>query len=110
SIGIEGQRTVALSFTQTGSINGFGYSRYHLRAVLLHFLQQSTHAEAEHSGIPQVITSVHVFGSGGQVGLFDKAVYFKTVAEWSRLVGIDVTKARFRSFWLNAKGDQPAFS
>lgn len=83
----------SLGLAQTG-LGGFENGR----AVQRHFAQDGARREAEHAGIPVIAALGQVLAGGFEVGFFNKALDVVTL-------GLDVAKAGFGSFGVDAEGD-----
>ena len=63
-----------------------------------HFGQHGACGEAEHAGVPPVVTAGHIGLGGFQVGFFDEALDLIPL-------GFDIAKAGVRAFRVDAKRD-----
>ncbi|MNZ89986.1 hypothetical protein D3C78_1089330 [compost metagenome] len=77
--------------------------------MCLELFDQGAHAEAEHSGVPQVVASGEVLLGSFQIRFLDKAADLEAPCERRVLIRLDIAKAGFRVLGTNTEGDQPAF-
>lgn len=98
AVGVQAQGLACFQGLAVGLVQASLGGLKDVGAVLCHFAQHGTCGEAEHARVPVVAASGQVLAGGVEVGFFYKA--FDLVA-----FGLDVAKAGFGAFGLDAKGD-----